>query len=112
MTRTTGGKSWRGGAGRTNRDERAGNIKKPVTPCQSQGTDIFLGFLNRVKKRKGENKMKKSFVCACGKKFKTYNLYWFHLCSVGHSKKHYAVTATKQRQNDKMFKSGFDCCVE
>lgn len=56
--------------------------------------------------------MKKSFVCSCGKKFKTYTLYWFHLCAVGHDKKHYAVTDTKQRQNDKMFKSGFDCCVE
>jgi hypothetical protein len=60
--------------------------------------------------------MKKSFVCACGKKFKTYNLYWFHLCSVGHSHKHYAVSSTNTKHqgsnSNVMFKSGFDCCVE
>lgn len=57
--------------------------------------------------------MKKSFVCACGKKFKTYNLYWFHLCAVGYDKKHYAISSTKlQDDSGAMFKSGFDCCVE
>jgi hypothetical protein len=90
-----------------------GSLRKMTTlkDCVCFGKDMQVSN-PATASLKGENKMKKSFVCACGKKFKTYNLYWFHLCSVGHSKKHYAVTATKQRQNDKMFKSGFDCCVE
>lgn len=47
--------------------------------------------------------MKKSFVCACGKKFKTYNLYWFHLCSVGHSNKHYAVPTLNDGKDGFLF---------